>query len=235
MGGSSSKSKTVLNQVSNAITEIAMKSVLDCRVSSDQSQSTVVNNTGWSLFGTYKMTQQSDINSKCFQDSAKEAKLQNDIINTVKQATASENSSLLGAFGSSSSSAETNLTTLVKNSVNMQTIQKNYNSIKQSQSIVFNNSGVVGFQQSELTQGASIFAAATLKALDDAGVFNKITTYVDQQSDSKISGPFSFDLGLGNLFSGSYIWLFIIFIAVIIGYKYFVTKQPESQDQQLPQ
>lgn len=220
MGGSESKS--VVNQLSQAITDIAMKSVLDCQVATTQDQNLLVENTGWTLFGSYKLEQTSDIKSSCFTDSKRQTQLQNDIINAIKNATTAAGGSLMPAFGDTSSNSETNLTSLVKTSITSSNLQKNYNSIKQSQNVTFKNSGVVGFQQLQLTQGAQIFAASTLKALDDAGVFNAIKNQVDQTSSASNS-LFNFDLGLGSLFSGGSSWLYLLVIiaVVFIAYKYF--------------
>lgn len=228
MGGSSSK--TVLNQLTQSINNIAVNSVLDCQTSSTQDQSTVVNNSGLLLWGTYKMKQTSDINVSCMQDSKRITKLQNDIINNIKQASTAEGQSILGAFGSSSSSANTNLTMIIQNSVTSSNLQKNYTTIKQNQKISFTNSGVIGYIQSDLTQGATIFAAATLKSLDDAGVFNKIGSYVDQSSTAKGGSLFDF----GSLFSGnisSYVMIFLLAIILFVVYRVYsggMSKKPSQ-------
>lgn len=217
MGGS--ESKTVVNQLSQVISDISMKSVLDCQVTADQTQNAVVNNTGWVLFGTYKLEQATDIKSSCFSDTKRQAQFQNDVINAIKQASTASGSSIMPAFGSTSSSSETNLTSIIKNTLTTSTLQKNYNAIKQNQNVTFNNAGIVGYQQVQLTQGAQIFAASTLKALDDAGVFNTIKSHVDQTSDASNS-LFSF----GSLFSGlgSYAYIFIFAIVLYLAYTLYM-------------
>jgi hypothetical protein len=220
MGGSESKS--VVNQLSETITNIAMNSVLDCQVAAVQDQNLLVENTGWNLFGSYKLEQTSDIKSSCFTDSKRQTQLQNEIINAVKNATTASGGSIMPAFGDTSSNSETNLTNIVRTSITSSNLQKNYNSIRQAQNVTFKNSGVVGFQQLQLTQGAQIFAASTLKALDDAGIFNAITTHIDQKSSADTS-LFNFDLGLGGLFGGGSSWLYllVIIVVVFIAYRFF--------------
>lgn len=224
MGGSQSSTTTV-TQLSKTITNIAESVVQNCQTSSTQSQSTVVNNTGFALWGTYGESQTSTISAQCFQDADLQTKLQNGIINAITQATNADGSSIMPAFGNTSSTANTNITNIVRTNVTMKNVQNNYNSISQNQNIVFNNSGVVGFQSSQLTQGASIFAAATLKALDDAGVFNSIQNHVSQQSTASdslfnLSGLFS------GLFGGlsEYEYVLVFLIVVYVGYEFYASR-----------
>ena len=168
------------------------------------------------------MEQATDVKSSCFTDIKRQAQFQNDVINAIKQATTSDGGSIMPSFGSTSSSAETNLTSIIQNSLNTSTLQKNYTAIKQNQNITFNNNGIVGFQQVQLTQGAQIYAAAALKSLDDAGVFNSISNHVDQTSSASNS-MFSF----GNLFSGlgnyAYVLIFavVLYVAYVLYGKYY--------------
>jgi hypothetical protein len=102
----------------------------------------------------------------------------------------------------------------------MSNIQKNYNAIKQTQTAKFTNSGVVLFERAQLTQGAAIFAAATLTALDTAGVFSTISGYVDQASSAKQENPLDFiGKAIGAFASGIsgtfFIFIFLIFIAIV--------------------
>jgi hypothetical protein len=216
MGGSSSK--TVVKQLSESITNICMTTVQTCESAATQDQSIEVNNTGFKLWGTYRLEQKTDIKSECFSDVQKQAELQNKLIQTIAQSTTATGVALISAFGSSSSSAETNLTNIVRSNVTMSNIQKSYNIIKQNQSAKFSNSGVIVFEQAELTQGSKIFAAAALQEIDKAGIFNTIETHIDQTSSADTSSPISL---FGSLFSGlgsnlSTIFMFVIVIAIAI-------------------
>lgn len=225
-----SQSSVTVNQLSKTISTIAMNTVENCQVASTQNQSTTVANSGFTLFGSYTMQQQTTISSTCFQNTALQAQLQNSIIQAIKQATTATGQSIMSAFGSSSSSANTNLTTIIQNSVTMSNIQNNYNAVAQNQTISFTNSGVIGFQQSQLTQGSQIFAASTLKALDDAGVFNTISNSIDQTSTAQ--GASLFDLG--SLFSGlsgfsQYLVIFFFIVIVYVAYRYYTGKKAEPK------
>jgi hypothetical protein len=68
--------------------------------------------------------------------------------------------------------------------------------------------------QVSLTQGASIFAAATLQAVDSAGVFNTISNNLNQSSGATSTNPLDI---FGSLFAslGSYAVYVYIFLAII--------------------
>jgi hypothetical protein len=209
MGGS--ESKTVVNKLSQQINDISTKLVQECVVTADQSQQLEVINTGFKFWGNYKLKQETDIKSDCFSSLQKQVDLQNQIYSAISQSSTASGVAVLSAFGSSSSTAETNLKSIIQNTITLTNIQKNYNVIKNQQSAVFINSGVVGFEQTQLTQGASIFAAATLETIDKAGIFNTITDYVDQNSSA--------DTSMFNLFGGlgaylPYLMVFIVVIAI---------------------
>lgn len=214
MGGSQSKAE--ISQLSQAITNVTMSTVQTCEVSAQQDQSVAVNNTGFKLWGTYKLEQQTEISSDCFSDVNKQAELQNNLINTISQAATAEGVALLSAFGASAADAKTNLTNIIENKVTMNNIQKSYNSIKQKQAATFNNSGVVLFEQVDLTQGGKIFAAATLQELDSAGIFNIIESYLDQRSDAKTENPLDFIANAFGAISSTILLVMFFFILIII-------------------
>lgn len=213
MGGSSSKS--VVNQVAEQISNIAISTVQDCVVTSTQNQNIQIGNTGLTLGGTISAKQQTDVSSQCFNDVKKQVDLQNKIIQAISQAVSAQNVALLGSFGSTSSDATTNLTNIIRNNVTMSNIQKSYTAIKQTQTVGITNSGVMIGTNIDLSQGAQIFAAATLQEVDKAGVFNQIQSHIDQQSSSSVTGPLNI---FGNLFGSmsSYVWIFILFIICIV-------------------
>ena len=102
----------------------------------------------------------------------------------------------------------------------MSNIQRSYTTIKQNQAASFTNSGVIGFEQVELTQGSKIFAAATLPEVDRAGIFNTIEAYVDQTTTASMENPLDFIAkAIGAVTSGitSTFILFIVLVIVAIG------------------
>lgn len=225
MGGS--ESKTAVSQLSQQISDIAMSTVQSCEVSSQQEQTLVVNNTGWRLWGSYSLEQKTDIKSECFSDVQKQMNLQNSIINAISQAVTAENVALIGAFGKSNAEAVTNLTNIVRNNITMSNIQNSYTQIRQKQSATFNNSGIIGFEQVELTQGSKLFAAATLAEVDKAGIMNNITSYVDQSSKASVENPLDFiakAIGTVSDSINSTIMLFVIIIAIAIFGLVFIMK-----------
>jgi hypothetical protein len=230
MGGS--ESKTAVNALSQAISNMAISTVQTCEVASTQDQNLTVNNSGFRFWGHYKLTQQTDIKSECFSDVSKQAELQNNIISIVSQSSSSSSIALLGAFGTSNAEASANLRNIVQNNVTMSNIQKSYSTIRQNQSVTFNNSGVIGFDDVELVQGAQLFAAATLQEIDKAGIFNSITTHVDQEASAKQENPLDFIAKIFGAVTDSItmtILFFIIIIAVaIFGFVYLMKAMGDS-------
>lgn len=231
MGGSSSK--TIINQLSEVISNIAMETVQDCLVTADQSQVINVNNSGWSIFGNYTLKQSTEVASQCFSDVKKQVDLQNKIIAAIAQTSTAQGTGILSAFGSSSSYAETNLTSIIRNNVTMSNIQKNYNIIKQTQTANINNAGFSLSTNVNLTQGADVFAVSTLQEIDKAGIFNTISTHIDQESTAKTDSPFNL---FGNLFGdlGTGLkYLFVFIVVVVIGmmlYKMKASFMPDESD-----
>jgi len=238
MGGTSSK--TDVSALSETLTNVIMNTMQSCVVSSDQMQDLTVNNTGWKLWGSYNLTQQSEIRSDCFSDVNRQAQLQNNIISTISQASSANNVALLGAFGSTSSEATTNLTNIIRNNITMSNIQTSYNAAKQKQSITFNNSGVIGFESADLVQGSKLFAAATLQQLDRAGVFNSISNYVDQKSSATTENPLDFiSKAIGSVANGissSLMWIVFIVVGALFGFGFVLyMMSPEDRDAILPE
>ncbi len=215
MGGSTSK--TAIESLSSSITEVAMSTVQNCEVAAQQDQTLVVKNTGFKLWGDYKLEQQSEIKSDCFSDISKQTDLQNKIIDTISQSTSASNVALLGAFGKTNSEASANLTNIIKNNITMSNIQNSYSSIKQNQSATFENSGIVGFENVDLIQGSKLFAAATLKEIDKSGIFNQVEKYVDQTSSSTQTNPLDFIAdAFGAVTSSIMMWIVLFMIAIIM-------------------
>jgi len=184
-----SESKAEVKKISEQISNIAMSTAQSCEVASQQDQTLEVNNTGFKLWGSYSMKQQTEIRSDCFSDVNKQMELQNKIIENISNASTAKGVGILGAFAVSKADAVTNLTNIVKNNITMSNIQNSYTSIKQNQSAKFNNSGIIGFETVDLTQGGKLFAAATLQEMDKAGIFNTIDSFVASKAEATIENP----------------------------------------------
>lgn len=227
MGGS--QSKTVVNQLSQQISNIATSIVQNCEVAANQSQNLIVNNSGFKFWGSYKLEQQSDINSQCFSDLNKQTQLQNQIEQTISQATTSQNVALLGAFGSSTSSARANLKNIIQNNITMNNIQNSYNSIRQSQNASFSNSGVVIIESVELIQGSKLFAAAVLKEIDKTGIFNSVSSYVDQQAKSSQENPLDFiSKSISSVAEIVFLFIFVVIIIIVFIVSSLSAGSPDS-------
>jgi hypothetical protein len=214
MGGT--ESKTVIATLSEVVNNVAMSTVQSCEVDVAQNQSLVVNNTGVKLWGSYKLEQTSEIMASCFSDVSKQAELQNSLIQAISQATSATGLAVLDAFGKTKSEAAANLSNTIKNNVTMYNIQRSYNAIKQRQSAVFNNSGIVGYEKGELTQGSKIFAAATLQEMDKAGIFNKIEEHIDQKSTAKTENPLDFLAKMIGAIGGSMMGMVALFVFILV-------------------
>lgn len=185
-----SHSKTVVDNVTEIITNIAVSTVQDCEVLSHQEQTVNVNNTGFTFWDSYKVVQSTEITNECFSNTKKEVELQNKIINEIKQSITSKGISLLDAFGKPKQEAEVNLSNLIKTAIKLDNINKTYTRILQEQRTNFNNSGFLMFRTAEVIQGSKIFAAATIHELTRVGVFNKIENHIDQELQKKSTGFF---------------------------------------------
>lgn len=215
MGGSTSKS--VVNQISQQITDAAINTVQSCEQIATQTQNLNAANTGFRFWSTYRLEQQTDISVQCFSDVKKQTDLQNKIIGILSQNVTAEGVALWGAFGKTASEAQANISSLVKTNITMTNIQKTYSAIAQHQTANFSNSGVILFDQVSLTQGSKIFAAATLQEVDKAGIFNTLEQYIDNSASSKQAGPFDFIANIFGSIASGITGTIMFFILIIIG------------------
>lgn len=214
MGGSSSKA--TINSLQQVITDVSMSTVQDCVTISEQSQTVDLSNSGISIGDTGKVTQQTDISTTCFSNTAKEADLQNKIIAAISNASDASGVGLLSAFGVSLADATTNLNTLVRNNIKMSNIQKTYNMMKQQQNVRAVNTGFSLFRTVEVSQGAKLFAAATVQEVTNAGIFNTIQSKLDQSATATITNPLAplfAALGAGSVM----IMILVIVIVIVLG------------------
>jgi hypothetical protein len=148
--------------------------------------------------------------------------LQNKLINAITQSSAATGQALWPAFGDTVASATTNLTNQIRNTVTMENIQRSYTSIRQTQSVGFENSGVWAFSDVDLSQGSKLFAAATIKELDRADIFNQIENSVAQSAEATVKSPFDF------LTAPIIILIIVIFFAIMGGLAWVLFSGGES-------
>ncbi len=209
MGGT--KSKATINQLSGLITNIAVNNVASCLTTSRQNQNITITNDGFRFWTNYKIKQTSYINVSCVQNANFQTRLQNDIINAIAQTTSSEGVALLSAFGRTTSEATTNLTNIVQNNIKVSNIMETVSEVEQTQNIKSINNYVWIFDNLEAVQGSEVFAAATLKSVQDAGIFNTIENKIDQEARAKETNPLAW---IGNI--ASTIALVLLFIVLVI-------------------
>lgn len=219
------KSQSAITNISEQITNVAMESVQDCQTTSTQKQNLDVNNSGFRLFGSYKVEQKTDVKSQCFSDVNRQSALQNNIVNAITQATTSSGQSVWPAFGNTKAKATANVKNIITNNVTMKNIQKTYNALRQKQSAKITNSGVVLFESVDMSQGASVFAAATLQEVANSGIFNQIQTNLDQTTTAKTQSP------LEGLFAGLTTiaaLFFLLIVVIILAVGWWVFSEPSS-------
>lgn len=218
MGGTASTD--AVNSISQTISTIASNTVQSCIVDTTQSQTVNITNAGLSVGGSIGASQTTAVSSQCFSNASMQSQLQNQIISAISQASSSNSVALLSAFGSTNASALANLTNLVQNNVTMSNIQTNYNNIMQAQTVNFTNKGVTLFQNIDVTQGAQVFAAATLQEVDNAGILTAISNTVAQKSAATSSNPLDFITSALSSISSDILYgviFFMILVALIIG------------------
>lgn len=198
-----SVSSSVVNEINEAVYNIALSSVQKCVTSTDQEQNTTIN-MGGGLFNNTTVSQTTSVSSSCTANSSFVSDLQNKIISAI-----SNNAKAKAAFGVSVSEAETNIRNTIRANVNFSSIQENMTMIKQKQNTTVNVSGVQIGSNININQGAEVFAASVQKSVADSGIYNTIKNSIDNSSDAKGFDP------LGDM-STTFIYLIIAFFAFIL-------------------
>ena len=176
-----SQSKSTVEQLSVAITNVAASVIQECIVDAKVSQNAVFNIDDATFQGnTVSMSQSTTVNTQCFGNSSLEMNLQNDIVEAIKNVSSAQ------GVGISSASQESSLRTLVENSITLKNVQKNYTALSQDQNLFFNfTGGLIKDNTFDMNQGASVFSAAVLKTVSDVGLLNSISTKIDAAAQAK--------------------------------------------------
>lgn len=196
------KSTSVINSLSEQIFNITSTTVQECLVSVDQTQNNEINLSGTGIGNTVSVSQATEVSSTCLSNTAKQTEIQNNIINALANSAEAK-----AALGSSESDAVTNISNIVRANVTMSNIQRNTNIIKQTQNNKINISGTQIGNTVDISQGAQVFAASTLKSLESSGIFNTIKTDVDNKAKSEGYDPLA---GITTT------WIYIIIAFVVL-------------------
>lgn len=218
-------SQSTVENITKQITDISTNISQSCVVNSSQQQNVDLSNSGFVWGGTATVKQQTEISNTCFTDLNKQAQLQTQIANAIKNATTTTGVAVLPLLGNNTAVSASRIENLIKTNVTMSVIQSNYNSLKQSQVIDAQNRGVVLGRNFEFTQGAQVFAAATLKAIENTGLITEIATKVDQSATSTTKGPLDF---LADIFSGlagsaqTFLIFFMFIVFILVGFGVYM-------------
>lgn len=194
-----SVSTSAVKAIQKSIAEVVISNTANCQTTSDQTQDIVVHNKGFSFWSSAKFSQKSKVDVSCLNDAKLQADLQQKIFEIIKNYSAADNISVLNAFGTTATTALTNLENEIKASVRMDNIVDMVNRVQNTQNITFINEGNWIISDLSATQGAEIVASATIQSMADAGIFNKIESYVDQRASNT-----------------SWTYYLIVFIAIIV-------------------
>lgn len=198
-----SVSSSVVNELNEAIYNVALSSVQRCVTSTDQEQNTTIN-MGGGLFNNTTVSQTTSVSTSCASDVNFVSDLQNKIISTINN-----NAKAKAALGVSVAEAETNITNIVRANVNFNSINENMTLIKQKQNTTVNVSGIQIGSNININQGAEVFAASVQKSVADSGIYNTIKNKIDNSSEAS-----GFDI-FGDL-STTFIYMIIAFLAFIL-------------------
>lgn len=223
------QSSSVINNLNERITNIALTSVQNCNAVIAQSTDQTVNIGGiFSSGASVSTTQVARLNIDCATNSSTLTNLQNQVIDAIAATNSATGVSVLPAFGNSTTDQRVNLTNIVKTSLSKRNIQNNYSTLSQEQSQKVSITTLFQFGTNvSATQDAATFAKAVLKSLEDTGVMTAVQNQVQLQGQAASANPLDFIAKtVSALFGGvSSLWgtilggpaSFIIMIIFIVG------------------
>lgn len=200
-----SRSKAVIQSLSEQITNVTIQVAQRCVVISTQKQIVNNRNTGWRIGGSANIVQATTISSNCLQDSQLITQVQNEIINVLSQSAEAK-----AAFGFSDADARINIENRVRNNINASVVNETLVKIEQGQEINNENLNLEIGYTLDVKQGAEAYAAAVLKTVVDSGIMNQIANTVDQEAASSGFDPSAI------FASSAIIFLVIVFIVIVI-------------------
>jgi hypothetical protein len=212
MGGGGSKTTSNIEIVNNSIIDAVISSAQNC------SSSTVANqNIVRSGFGFWNTSSQTvNISLSCLQkvivNNDLIAKMTQNIIQNVQ----ANNGSLFG--GPADSTANQKIQNYLKTKVSTEFVQNCVAAAIANQNVLY--SGVqIGVSDYQTLQSIQ---KCVSNALNNNSVAQGITSDVKTSANASVTG-FGFDLGLGNLFGGSSMWLLLLVLLIIVAiwYKYY--------------
>lgn len=223
------QSSSIINNLNERITNIALQSVQNCNAVLAQSTDQTVNIGGIFSSGASVSTEQvARLNIDCATDNRTLTNLQNQVIDAIAATNSATGVSVLPAFGNSVTDQRVNLTNIVRTSLSKQNIQNNYATLSQEQSQKVNITTLFQFGTNvSAKQDAELFAKAVIKSLEDTGVLTAVQNQIQLQGQAASANPLDFIAKtVSALFGGvSSLWgtilggpaSFIIMIIFIVG------------------
>lgn len=216
----STSSKTVVNSLSEQVTNIASSVSQQCNNLVNQRQNFNMYVAGDLTGNTITVGQTTDVNFQCASSSNIQLDLQNKIIAAISATAQAQ--SIPVSLTSVVADAENNITTKIRNNLTLTNIQQSYNQIILNQRTNIVVAGNATGNTIDISQGSKVFAAATLDVLEKAGVFNDIKSTADSVAKSAqvtpVIGEIAYGMSnaFGDLFSSGSNLLTMLFYVVIM-------------------
>lgn len=219
MGGTSSKSTVnILNKIS---VDASMRTVQSCSTSASQDQLIELETQGSVFITNVKLTQGTQINSKCIAQTQKQLELRNDISAAIAQFAEASGPAVLSALGSSRAEVETTIKNELPLALNMDTIQENITASLQRQKVKVKTDGNIFVTNLTMEQTAKVWAEAMVSDEQFASSITKIAAKIDQKAEAETTDPIANLVGAITKGLGAAIMLPIIIgmvsiVAIII-------------------
>jgi len=200
-------SEDVVNEVSNVVTSVSMKTLNTCISKASQSQIISVSNIkGDVTFSGNKLVQGVTIDVSCLLSSNKQASMASNIASALTQFATSKGTDILGLFGKEKASATANLESQISTQINMDSILKNVSSLSQKQGLYFNNiKGNLVILNTSLEQSAALTVQAVQNTALSSSVVNDIAHQISQKTDAE-----------SKSLLGSFTTVIIVIVVIVI-------------------
>lgn len=212
MGGSTSKNTTSV--ITEAATDALARSIMECRTTGRQTQDVSQIGSG-NVVRNVAMRQSYVLNMDCVQNAETVAKMQDEVVNAIKQKAESESVGILGALGSSRSEVDTQIRNSVKTSLTFENITRQIGSMTQSQSIFQygTNNLIEGVSMEQLS---TVIRNASQSIVQSMEIIKTLGNKADQSTVAKQQNPFQFLVDMFNsLITGGTLMTIVVVIAAV--------------------
>lgn len=232
-GGGHTTQTVKTNIYTDIATSVVAKSIQSCASFADVKQELRVQGSSYVVMDGISMDQKFSVTIQCAQDQKQMTEIQNQITNKLMQSGHQTNQAVLGAVNSlfdekNDQNLSTNVSTLIKNDINVELIQKITNQVNQVQSFVVKDSDHVIFKHVAMQQVSNAILDITQKSIQQTKLAIAMQNQTDQDATQEMRNPIADTLtayggmmkdifaGLGNLMSGPLFTILLIIIALMI-------------------